>query len=175
MALQDMSKNNVVAKGLESNRIKITAACKRGLDVGYFDLESHKEQYDSISLLNVYSHLTNPPELLRLIRQRLTPGGELLLETGDSANLPAHPFLLPDHLSFTSEQILSDMLSKAGFDIISVSKYPSLKLRFMKTRVLIETVKLLLPFKRSQLAGLYDEFKVSKRQTDLWIRARACA
>jgi SAM-dependent methyltransferase len=166
----------VAAKGVEPNRHKIIAARARGLDVDYFDLASHNEHYDFISLLNVYSHLTNPPEFLRLVGQRLKPNGELLLETGDTANLPAdvhpRPFLIPDELSFASEPILLNMLKKAGFEIISVSKYPALKLWFMKGRILIEFVKLFLPQRRSQLPNLYNQFRAAKYRTDIWIRAR---
>lgn len=179
VALREISRNNVVAKGVEPNRNKIAAACKKGLDVSYFDLASHDEHYDFISLLNVYSHLSNPADFLRLVAQRLRPNGELLLETGDSANLPAdehpRPFLLPDHLSFASEQILLNMLKTAGFEIISVRKYPSLKLRFMKARILIEVVKLFLPRKSSQLPRMYSEIRVAKHRTDIWVRARMSA
>jgi len=175
-ALQEVSRNKVAVKGIEPNRLKITAARKRGLDVDYFDLGFHDALYDSISLLNVYSHLTNPREFLRLVKQRLSPKGELLLETGDTASLPANlhprPFLLPDHLSFCSEQILTNMLKETDFEIISVNKYPPLKLRFMKERILREVVKLALPHKRSQIPMMYGWFRVAKYRTDTWIRAR---
>lgn len=176
VALREISRNNVAAKGVEPNRHKIIAARKQGLDVAYFDLASHEDHYDSISLLNVYSHLTNPADFLRLVAKRLKPNGEVLLETGDSANLPAdehpRPFLLPDHLSFASEQILLNMLKIIGFEIISISKYPSLKLRFMKMRIVIEAAKIFLPHKRSQLPGMYSQFRVAKHRTDIWVRAR---
>lgn len=177
VALQKLCKGNVVAKGIEPNRHKIAAARKRGLDVGYFDLASHDEQYDSISLLNVYSHLTNPPEFLRLVRQRLRPKGEVLLQTGDTASLPVdkhpRPFRLPDELSFASEQILLRMLRQCGFEIISVNKYPAIKLRFMKSIIVKRILKFVLTHKSSQLTALYTELRAAKYQTDMWIRARA--
>jgi len=176
VALKEISRNNVAAKGVEPNRNKIVAARKKGLDVDCFDLASHDEHYDSISLLNVYSHLTNPAEFLRLVAQRLRPNGEVLLETGDSANLSVdehpRPFLLPDHLSFASEQILLNMLRRTGFQIVSVSKYPALKLQFMKMRILIEVAKVFLPHKRSQVPDMYNQFRVAKHRTDMWVRAR---
>jgi 2-polyprenyl-3-methyl-5-hydroxy-6-metoxy-1,4-benzoquinol methylase len=176
VALQEVSRDNVAVKGTEPNRRKIAAAVKRDLDVSYFDLAAHDEQYDCISLLNVYSHLTSPPEFLRLVKQRLRPDGEILLETGDTASLPAgrhpRPFLLPDHLSFGSQQILSNMLKKAGFEIVCVNKYPAVKLRFMKGLILKDIVKLVLPHKRSQLPWLYSSWRAGKDRTDMWIRAR---
>jgi len=179
VALQNVCRNNVAAKGIEPNRHKIAAARKRGLDIGHFDLASHDEQYDFISLLNVYSHLTSPPDFFRLVKQRLRPKGEVLVETGDTASLGAdqhpRPFLLPDHLSFGSQQILSRMLKEIGFEIISVNKYPALKLRFMKGLILKDIVKLVLPHKKSQLSALYSSLRAAKYQTDMWIRARVAA
>jgi SAM-dependent methyltransferase len=179
VVLQELSKNKVNARGIEPNRHKIDAARNRGLKVDYFDLTSHDGLYDSISLLNVYSHLTDPPGFLRMVKQRLKSGGELLLETGDTADLPAdiypRPFLLPDHLSFCSERILSDMLTRIGFQIVSINKYPTFKLWTMKWRILRETVKIFLPNKESQLAVMYRWHRVARYRTDTWIRARVAA
>lgn len=176
VALRKLWGDNVDARGIEPNRFKVAAARRRGLNVGYFDLASHDNRYDIISLLNVYSHLPNPREFLRLVKQRLAPLGELLLETGDTAHLPAdqhpRPFLLPDQLSFTSAEILSNMLKDVGFEIISINKYPDLKLRFIMATLPKEFVKLALPKKRSQLSSLYSWFRVSKYRTDMWIRAK---
>jgi SAM-dependent methyltransferase len=176
VALRELSKDKVDAKGIEPNRHKIEAARKRGLQVDYFDLASHDDLYDSISLLNVYSHLTDPPGFLRMVKQRLKPHGELLLETGDTADLPAdinpRPFLLPDHLSFASEKILSDILTRTGFQIVSINKYPTFKLWTMKWRILREAIKVFVPNKKSQLPVMYRWQRVSRYRTDTWIRAR---
>jgi SAM-dependent methyltransferase len=180
VALRELFKNNVVCKGIEPNQHKITAAQKRGLDVDYFDLASHDQCYDTISLLNVYSHLPSPPEFFRLVRRRLKPNGEILLETGDTANLlpdqHPRPFLLPDHLSFGSEQVITNLLRRAGFEIISVNKYPAVKFRFMKADILKDIVKALLPHKKTRLSDLYKLFRAAvKYRTDMWIRARVAA
>lgn len=175
VTLRELSQDKVRARGIEPNRFKINAARKRGLDVDYFDLSTHDGLYDSISLLNVYSHLTDPPAFLRMVKERLKPNGELLLETGDTADLPAdinpRPFLLPDHLSFSSEKILRDMLTRTGFQIVSVNKYPTFKLWTMKWRILREIVKVFVPKKKSQLRSMYRWQKVSRYRTDTWIRA----
>ena len=176
VTLKEISRNKVAAKGVEPNQFKIAAARERGLNVDYFNLALHDSVYDCISLLNVYSHLTNPCQFLQLVRQRLKPKGELLLETGDTANLPApvhpRPFLLPDHLSFCSQEILLGVLKQNGFEIISVNKYPSIKIRFMKERILKEAIKLVLPHKKSQISTIYSWLRVAKYRTDMWIRAR---
>ena len=177
VALRKLCGNNVNARGIEPNRFKIAAARLRGLNVDYFDLASHDKRYDIISLLNVYSHLPNAREFLCLVKQRLMPGGEILLETGDTANFPAdqhpRPFLMPDHLSFTSAEVLSSLLKDVGFEITSINKYPDLKLRFLMRTFPMEVVKLALPKKRSQLRHLYIWFRESrKHRTDMWIRAK---
>jgi len=174
--LRKLYGDNVQASGIEPNRHKIDAARLRGLDVDYFDLASHRKKYDTISLLNVYSHLPNPCEFLQVVKQRLVPGGEILLETGDTANLPPdehpRPFLLPDHLSFTSAEILSRILSEVGFKVISITKYPHLKLRFAAATLPKEVVKLFLPNKHSHFRSMYTYLKANKYRTDMWIRAK---
>ena len=176
VTLRELCGDNVEALGIEPNRQKVTAARLRGLNVDYFDLASHDKRYDTISLLNVYSHLPNPREFLQLVKQRLTPRGELLLETGDTANLSAdqnpRPFLLPDHLSFTSAEILSNILNDVGFEIISIKKYPDLKLRFVIGTLPKEVVKLFLPKKRSYLKSLPTLLRANRYRTDMWIRAK---
>jgi len=179
VALQEVSRGNIVCKGIEPNQHKIMAAQKRGLDVDYFDLASHDRRYDTISLLNVYSHLPNPPEFFRLIRERLKPDGEIFLETGDTANLlpdqHPRPFLLPDHLSFGSQQIITRLLKDVGFQVISVNKYPFIKLRFMKTVLLKELIKAVLPHYKTNISEIFSWFRATKYRTDMWIRARVAA
>jgi 2-polyprenyl-3-methyl-5-hydroxy-6-metoxy-1,4-benzoquinol methylase len=176
VTLRTLYGDNVHALGIEPNRYKIDAGRLRGLKVDYFDLASDRNRYDTISLLNVYSHLPNPREFLQVVKQRLVPGGEVLLETGDTANLPAdkhpRPFLLPDHLSFTSAEILSNILRDLGFEIIGIKKYPHLKLRFFVGILPKEVLKLLLPKKQSHFASMYTYFRANKYRTDMWIRAR---
>jgi 2-polyprenyl-3-methyl-5-hydroxy-6-metoxy-1,4-benzoquinol methylase len=100
-ALQKYSGGKITARGTDPNRFKQESARARGLDVGCFDIESHEEKYDVISLLNVYSHLPDPPVFFELVKRLLNPGGEIVIETGDTANFPAkehpRPFYLPDH------------------------------------------------------------------------------
>jgi 2-polyprenyl-3-methyl-5-hydroxy-6-metoxy-1,4-benzoquinol methylase len=176
VTLRELCGDNVEAVGIEPNRQKVTAARLRGLNVDYFDLASHDKRYDTISLLNVYSHVPNPREFLQLVKRKLTPRGELLLQTGDTANLSAdqhpRPFLLPDHLSFTSAEILSNILNDIGFEIISIKKYPDLKLRFIIGTLPKEVLKLILPKKKSYLMSLPTLLRANKYRTDMWVRAK---
>lgn len=156
--------------GLEPNARKRQAARARGLPVEDFDLAACSRQYDYISLLNVYSHLPDPPAFLAACRLLLAPGGEMLLETGDVAHLRAgemfRPMYLPDHLSFASEAILREILDRCGFEVIAVRKYPFIP--FSLRRLRKELVRLLRPGRPSALRHLLSR----RYRTDMYLRAR---
>ena len=172
LALQQYGSGKIAVRGTEPNERKQQSARKKGLNVSYFDLESHQERYDGISLLNVYSHLPDPPAFLRSLRKLLVPGGELLLETGDTAHLSARdhyrPFYLPDHLSFASQAIVAGILERVGFEILSVNKYSHLP-RGAKG-VIKEAIKALLPGYSSMIRYFLKWPLYS--HTDMFIRAR---
>ena len=126
-ALSNFGGENIDIIGLEPNVRKLEGARERGLDVKFFDLTTHQDKYDVISALNVYSHLPNPPKDIARWCDMLNEGGELLLQTGDSANIPAKdhhkPYSLPDHLSFTSKKLLIELLENLGMEVIQVQNY----------------------------------------------------
>lgn len=161
--------DQVRAKGLEPNVHKQESAQSRGLDVTYFDIKSHKQKYDVVSLLNVYSHLPNPPEFFASCRNLLNSGGELLLQTGDAAHLSAdemyRPMLLPDHLSFASKEIVSSILKRCGFGIVTVCKYPVVP--FSLIRIIKEFAKFALPNRTCAFKYVLNP----KYRTDMYIRA----
>jgi SAM-dependent methyltransferase len=163
--------NNIIAKGMEPNINKQITARKRGLDVTYFDLDNHTLKYDFISLLNVYSHLPNPKANLSNWKKLLKPGGELFLETGDTANLNSKehykPFNLPDHLIFASEDIVVNILRKIGFEIIEINKFPAFKSDIIT--IAKEIAIVFLPNKTSRLKYLFNR---KLYNTDMYIRAR---
>jgi len=175
-ALQQISNGRVRATGLEPNRNKRRTARERGLEVRTFAIEDHDQRYDFISLLNVYSHLPSPPDFLARCRDLLRPGGELLLETGDTAHLPPEehyrPFQLPDHISFASETILVSLLQRCGFDVRTVLTYPAFPFRHSLVRVALEGVKLLVPGLPSRFRTILRDHRKSRRYiTDMYIRA----
>ena len=175
-SLHEFSRGNVIASGLEPNIQKQETARARGLDVSYFNLKNHDKQYDYISLLNVFSHLPNPPEFILQCKAILQPGGELLLETGDTANIPAdehyRPFQLPYEMSFASEDIVSDILRRCGFKIITIKKYPAFPFEVGTIKIIKELVKVFWPNKQSQIRELFDRYKKSRKFiTDMYIRA----
>ncbi len=166
------SSGSISVKGMEPNIEKIESAHRRNLNVSYFSIESHNEKYDLISMLDVYSHLPDPPRFIRSLRRLLNPGGEVLIQTGNTAHLSAKdhmkPFCLPDHLSFASEAIVTSILERLDFEIVKVRKCSCLSLS--PKSVIKEIVKLFMPSYHSNLK-YYFEWKIYA-QTDMFIRAR---
>jgi len=75
---------------------------------------------------------------------------------------------LPDHLSFASESIVTGILERLDFEILSISKYPFK--RFEIRSVARELVKAILPQYKSGIQ-YYLKWKIYSR-TDMFIRAR---
>lgn len=170
LALRDFSKNGLRLQGAEPNTAKAKSARAMGLSVGGLDFSHYTGNYDFISLLNVYSHLSNPLETIEQWGRLLTPGGQLIVETGDTAQLPRWrhpiPYSLPDHLSFASEKIVKDMLVRLQFKVIVMVKlalYDGLTSAYRVRQL----VKLIVPGKRANLGWLPWNPK-----RDLWIRAQ---
>lgn len=171
-AVQEYSLGKISARGTEPNVYKQNSAKQRGLNVGFFDIESHEDKYDFISLLNVYSHLPDPPAFIKSLKRLLKSGGELLLQTGDTAEFSSvehyRPFYLPDHLSFASEKIVTDILERIGFEIVSVKKYPYLSLS--PNAIVKEIAKALLPQYQSNIPYYANWKRYSK--TNMFVRAK---
>lgn len=170
-ALNKFSSNGVMAKGVEPNVKKAAAARKKGLDVGYFELSEHQDKYDYISILNVYSHLPDPLRIIDGWKNMLLPGGQLILETGDTADLTSvehpRPFYLPDHLSFASERIVTNVLDKSGFDVLGVYKYP--EVRETPMAIFREALKALIPGKKSKL---WRVIRGELKRMDMYVHAK---
>jgi len=172
LAIQGFSNNNIEVIGSEPNLNKQATAKSKGLKVDFIDLDNHHSKYNFISLLNVYSHVPDPPAFIKQLSHLLLPDGELILQTGDTANLSAKdhykPFDLPDHLSFASEEIVTSILKRTGFEILNISKYPFVILSFKQ--FLKEFLKLFLPKYKSVFKYYFNWKKY--QSTDMYIRAK---
>jgi SAM-dependent methyltransferase/Zn ribbon nucleic-acid-binding protein len=169
-AVRTYSRGRARCFGIEPNRAKRLAAERAGLDVRDLDALRQPGSYDAVSLLNVFSHLPDPAEEFRAVRDMLRPRGEFLLETGDTAGLPpdAHPrpLNLPDHLTFASESTLRQMLSEHGFEVLRVAKRQAISPHPIS--LAREAVRALRP-------GRVSRFRLAlspRCRTDMWIRAR---
>lgn len=165
------SGNQVSAIGLEPNVKKQASAHARGLDVSDFDLNTHAPKYDTLSFLNVWSHLPDPPSIIKSWCDRLKPGGELLLQTGDTAHLSAEqhyrPFFLPDHLSFASRTIVCEVLESLHFDIVEVRQYPFREASL--PNIGKEIIKAFLPNRTSHLRYMFGEVY---KTTNMYVLAK---
>lgn len=172
LALQGVAGPQVTATGSEPNDHKRRSAQSRGLDVSFIPLEADTRRYDCVSLLNVYSHLPDPVRFMELLRERLVPGGELVLETGDVSGLTPEtmfrPMYLPDHLSFATEPIVTGLLERTGFRVVKVRRYPAFPLAGTALRIGLH----LATGRWSKAGVLARNYSVSRRlRTDMWVRA----
>ncbi len=157
-ALSIESAGRLLTVGSEPNERKAAAARSRGLDVTFREASTEVPGYAFVSLLNVFSHLPDPLELLRQLADLLEPGGQLVLQTGNWAELERQQvpdrLHLPDHLSFASEKLVRRVLAAAGFSEISVLRYPM--------------------FRAGLLARLRNLGQTAPTAvaSDLWVRAR---
>ncbi len=85
-----------------------------------------KGSFDVIYMRNVLSHLAHPLEEFSLLASLLRPGGHLILETGNVAELdPTIPcdLELPDHLFHFSEKTIRLLFEKTGFVVRDVHRF----------------------------------------------------
>lgn len=93
---------------------------KLPLDPGSFDAIYHR---------NVLSHLAYPIEEFSRMRELLKPGGLMLFQTGNVAELPGARWAgtseldLPDHLFHYGEPQIRLLLERTGFEPIEVHRY----------------------------------------------------
>jgi SAM-dependent methyltransferase len=174
-ALNTFTSGRLTTIGTEPNTHKRTHARQRGLNVTELDLDAHNETYDYWSLLNVFSHLPDPVGALNHWKRLLKPHGEIVLQTGDSADLPRkdhhRPYMLPDHLSFVTEKIACEILDRIGFEIINVRKY------YLPIYPALTPLELAKAMARIFRPGMKPHFRVMfnppmRPNRDMYIRAR---
>lgn len=164
--------------GLEPNVLKAGGCVSRGLDVRTCTLGDLPGTFTAISLLNVFSHLQDPKAFLRECAARLEPGGELLLETGDTAHFPPEqhprPLYLPDHLLFANEAIVRRLFGDLDLEVVSVHVYSAVST--IPWQVLKEC-QLALRARRipQPLAALRRWARERGRKIDMYVRARKTA
>lgn len=113
--------------GLEPMRPKAEAARARGLNIQECYLSDVREKYDFLSLINVYSHIPDFRSFLKDAVKVMTQNGEMLIETGNTADLRSRSEVpgdldLPDHLVFAGETHLTGYLKEAGFSVLQVKR-----------------------------------------------------
>jgi SAM-dependent methyltransferase len=90
------------------------------------DAPFEEASFDVVYMRNVLSHLAYPRAEYAHIRSLLRPGGVLIFETGNVAELTpevAGTLELPDHLYLFGEQTIRRLLELTGFSCRSVARY----------------------------------------------------
>jgi SAM-dependent methyltransferase len=90
-------------------------------------------RFEVITLWDVLEHLPDPHAVMAEIARLLTPGGRLVLTTGDAGSLAArvsgargHLLTLPEHLFFHSRESLRQLLAAHGLRVVSMHAESSL-------------------------------------------------
>ncbi len=126
-AVTEMSAKGSRVVGLEPMTPKAEAAKARGLDMRGTYLNDVEEKFDFLSLINVFSHIPDFRKFLLDVKRVLNANGEVLIETGNTADLQSKMDVpgdldLPDHLVFAGLHHLKGFLGEAGFEIVAVKQ-----------------------------------------------------
>lgn len=134
--LDECAGQSALAVGLEPNRQRAAITASKGhAVVGDLD-EVGPGSLDIVSMFHVLEHLTEPSSTLRRLRERLKPGGTLLIEVPhardalfalyDCEAFKAFTFW-SEHLVLHTRQSLRILLESAGFGQVEIrgqQRYP---------------------------------------------------
>ena len=114
-----------VVEGIEPMAHKARAAAAMGIPVRQGYLATVSEQFDVVSLIDVFSHIPDFRAFLRDIKRVLRQNGTLLLKTGNASEIGDRrlfpgPLNLPDHLVLGGTPQLTRFLSEAGFEFVAI-------------------------------------------------------
>jgi 2-polyprenyl-3-methyl-5-hydroxy-6-metoxy-1,4-benzoquinol methylase len=118
------------AKGYEIQRDAVEILRRDGLSVSN-DLPI--DQFDTIFMFHVFEHLTEPMQTLDDIKERLAPGGMLIIEVPHANDFlleflevpefKAHTFHSEYHTILHTQESLRIMLEHAGFRSVSIEGF----------------------------------------------------
>jgi SAM-dependent methyltransferase len=106
---------------------------RRGLDVstGFAAEEelARKGPFDAVVMLDVIEHLPDPWHVLCLAHRHLSPGGHLMITTGDWESIasrvmgPSWRLMTPpQHVFFFSRKNIHTILARAGFRVLELTR-----------------------------------------------------
>lgn len=82
------------------------------------EVDTLDEKYDLIVLIHALEHITEPVEILQILKKKLKPGGFLFIEVPD-LNTSPFDLLIADHCTHFTLNTLSNVILKAGFNIVN--------------------------------------------------------
>jgi 2-polyprenyl-3-methyl-5-hydroxy-6-metoxy-1,4-benzoquinol methylase len=121
-AIQAVLPPGSYVEGIEPMRPKVQVATTMGLNLREGTISDVDQEFDGISLINVFSHIPDFMDFGREIGMRIKPGGILFIETGNGGDLARRAdypdrLYLPDHLVFAGADTLSRMVKRLGFEV----------------------------------------------------------
>jgi SAM-dependent methyltransferase len=124
--------NGFQVEGLELNELAARVARKRGFPVHTATLAQFTSEasYDVVVLANVLEHAWDPTKMLAEVRRLLKPEGEVWISCPNTASLWRRLFgrnwvnwHVPYHLWHFSPVTINEVLSGAGFEIVTLHTY----------------------------------------------------
>ena len=111
--------------GVEPMAHKAEAARQRGLNVINDYLQPYQFEADFISNMDVFSHIADYRGFLATVVTNLKPAGEMIVETGNTADLHSrrqapNELGLPDHLVFLGRATADRYFASAGLRVKDV-------------------------------------------------------
>ncbi|MDR3680796.1 MAG: class I SAM-dependent methyltransferase [Flavipsychrobacter sp.] len=167
--------------GIEPNPDAAALALERGIHVLGPTVTSETmsgNTFDLVTMIDVFEHLTNPLDIIKLITRQLRPNGKLIIVTGRTNCLPVrlarstywYFSIVPDHLVFLNKKFvktLKNRLSLKSVNAEGIIHYP-----FLFTKHLRELAWLFIwrfgnpnsPFKRLRVfkLGIFKRFAYLK-------------
>jgi 2-polyprenyl-3-methyl-5-hydroxy-6-metoxy-1,4-benzoquinol methylase len=115
-----------LAEGIEPSAWAVAKARERNLPIHQGTQQKMviaNRKFDVVTMWDVIEHVTDPISELRQANQLLKPGGWLAVHTMDIDSLTARllgshwPWLMDMHLYYFSQETLSGMIKKCGFEL----------------------------------------------------------
>jgi 2-polyprenyl-3-methyl-5-hydroxy-6-metoxy-1,4-benzoquinol methylase len=119
--------------GIEPSSKAAEVARQAGIEIvgsTLADLKSMEAQFDVICGVNVIEHVHSPIEMLKLMAERVKPGGHLIISTGDASSLawrtlgPSYWYSAnPEHISFICPAWCEKASKKIGIAVKQIVKF----------------------------------------------------
>ncbi len=132
--LEDLKSYVRSVTGVEPGRTYRAFAIERGIETLPEMEDLGGRRFDVIALYYVLEHLRDPVRYLAGLRERLNPGGRLLIEVPNVEDALLSVYQIPNfpafywqkaHYHYFSRRTLEDVLSRAGYlaELIPVQRY----------------------------------------------------
>jgi len=124
-------RNDFDVKGVEIGAAEVNYCTSQGLDVDNQSLEAFltmsKEKFDVIVMVHVFEHIRNPDDALLKLREKLNPGGRIIICVPNSKSFCRKLFgrywgwwQVPVHVNHFNIDALAELMTRRGFAIEKV-------------------------------------------------------